>query len=115
LFTSLVLQNKLVGRSAESRLPLFKAIWARMTPAVALATVLLASEINIRLVRYRNVTRVIGRRVYVLGGDTTLSEIFGHCQNRVCFHNSSFHAEECGGREKCTPQGLAFSLQKLSR
>jgi hypothetical protein len=90
LFTSFVLQQKLVGRSAESRLPLFKAIWARMTPAVAPATVLLAPDINFTC--YRNVTRVVGRWVYVLGSRTRRSKIFIHRQNRICFHNRSFHA-----------------------
>jgi hypothetical protein len=61
LFTSFVLQKKLVGRSAESRLPLFKAIWARMAPPIAPATALLAPAINILFARYRNVTRVVGR------------------------------------------------------
>jgi hypothetical protein len=79
LFTSFVLQKKLLGRSAESRFPLFKAIWARMAPPIAPATVFLAPAINILFARYRNVTRVVGRWVYVIGGQTTRSEIFIHC------------------------------------
>jgi hypothetical protein len=77
LFTSFVLQKKLVGRSAELRLPLFKATWARMTAPIAPATVLLAPGINFTC--YRNVTRVVGRWVCVLGGQTTRSEIFIRC------------------------------------
>jgi hypothetical protein len=79
LFTSFVLQKKLVGRSAQSRLPLFKAIWARMAPPITAATVLLAPAINILFARYWNVTRIVDRWVYVLGGQTTRSEIFIHC------------------------------------
>jgi hypothetical protein len=111
LFTSLVLQTKLVGGRAEFRLPLFKTTWARVAPAIAPATVLFAARINFTC--YRNVTRVLDRWVYVLGGRTTCSEIFVHCQHRICFHNSSFYEEGCGSREKCAPQRLAFSLQKL--
>jgi hypothetical protein len=113
LFTSPTLQKKLVSSSAESRPALFKAIlkgvWARMAPPIAPGTVLLAPDVA--FIRYRNVTRVVGRWVHVLG--TTRSEIFIHCQNRICFHNSSLHIEACGGGEKCTPQQLAFAVQKL--
>jgi hypothetical protein len=61
LFTSLVLETKLVGRSAELRLPLFKATWARMAPPIASATVLLAPGINFTC--YLNVTGVVSRWV----------------------------------------------------
>jgi hypothetical protein len=81
-----VLQKKLVGRDAESRLPLFKT--SRMAPAVAPATVLLA--LGIDFTRYRNVTRVVSSWIRVLGNATTRIEIFVHCQNRICFHNCSF-------------------------
>jgi hypothetical protein len=77
LFTSLVLETKLVGRSAEFRLPLFKTTWARVAPAIAPATVLFAARINFTC--YRNVTRIVGRWVYVLAGRTRRSEIFIHC------------------------------------
>jgi hypothetical protein len=77
LFTSFVLQKKLVGRSAESRLPL--AIRARMTPPVAPAIMLLVSGIDIGFARYWNVARIVGRWVYVLAGRTRRSEIFIHC------------------------------------
>src|SRR5438093_1334444 len=78
LFTSFVLQQKLVGRRAESRLPLFKAIRARMAPPIAPATVVLVSAINILFARYRDVTRVVSRRIHVLWNDTTRTEIFIH-------------------------------------
>jgi hypothetical protein len=90
LFTSFVLHVKLVGRSAESRLPLFKAIW--MAPAVAPATVLLAPGINMAFACYRNVTRIVSRPIHLLGNATTRIEIFFLCQNRICFHNCSFRA-----------------------
>jgi len=112
LFTSFVLQEKLVGRSAESRLPLFKT--RRMAPAVAPATVFVAPGINIAFACYRNVTRIVSRRrIHLLGNATTRIEIFVHCQNRICFHNCSFHAGGYGGHEKGAPRRLAFSLQKL--
>jgi hypothetical protein len=88
LFTSFVLQKKLVGRSAEPRLPLFKTI--RMVPPIAPATVLFAPSINFTC--YRNVTRVVSRRIHVLWNDTARTEIFVHCQDCICFHNCSFHA-----------------------
>ncbi len=90
LFTSFVLQEKLVGRSAEPRLPLFKT--SRMAPAVAPATVFVAPGINIAFACYRNVTRIVSRRIHLLGNDTTRSEILVCCKNRICFHNFSFHA-----------------------
>ena len=90
VFTSLVLQTKLVSRSAESRLPL--AIRARMAPPIASATVLLVPQIDIAFSRYRNLTRVDGRWIYVLGNGTIRSEIFVCCQDHVCFHNFPFHA-----------------------
>jgi hypothetical protein len=111
LFTSFVLQKKLVGRSAESRLPFFKTI--RMAPAIAPATVLLAPGINIAFACYRNVTRIVSRWIHMLGNAATRIEIFVHCQNRICFHNCSFHAGGYGGHEKGAPRRLAFSLQKL--
>jgi len=74
LFTSFVLQKKLVGRSAESRLPLFKTI--RMAPAVAPATVLLARGVN--FTRYRNVTPIGSQRTHRFRASTTLIEIFIH-------------------------------------
>ena len=92
LFNSLVLETKLVGRLAEPRLPLFKAIWAGMAPPVAPATVPLVPEIDVLFTRYRNVARVASRWIHALGNSTTRSEIFICCQNRVCFHNSPFHA-----------------------
>ncbi len=85
-----MLQNKLVGRGAESRLPLFET--SRMAPAVAPATVLLAPGINIAFAGYRNVTRVVSRWIRMLGNATTRIEIFIHCQNLICFHNCSFRA-----------------------
>jgi hypothetical protein len=94
LFTSLVLQTKLVGRSAESRLPLFKTTCARMAPPIAPATVLLAPGINIAFACYRNVTRIVSRPIHLLGNATTRIEIFFLCQNRICFHNCSFRASD---------------------
>jgi hypothetical protein len=91
LFNPLILETKLVGRSAEPRLLLFKAIWARMAPPIAPATVLLVPDINVLFTRYRNVARVASRWIHVLGNSTTRSEIFISCQNRICFHNSPFH------------------------
>jgi hypothetical protein len=76
LFTSFGLQTKLVGRSEESRLPL--AIWARMAPTVAPATMLLVSGIDLVFTRYRNVPPVIGPRVSMRRGDAPLIEIFIH-------------------------------------
>src|SRR6266487_4602008 len=63
LFTSFVLQEKLVGRRAESRLqvPLFTTTRERMAPPIASATVLLAPGINFTC--YRNVTGVVSRWV----------------------------------------------------
>jgi hypothetical protein len=84
-----------------------------MAPAVAPATVLFVPAINIAFTRYRNVTRIANRWIHVLGNDTTRIEILVHCQNRICFHNFSFHAEGYGGHEKGAPQRLAFALQKL--
>jgi hypothetical protein len=89
LFTSLVLQKKLVGRSAESRLPL--AIRARMAPPVAPAIMLLVSGIDIGFTRYWNVTRAVGRRIYVPRNAATRVEIFVDGQNQIRFHNCSFH------------------------
>src|ERR1043166_4947076 len=66
--TLIVLQQKLVGCSAESRLPLFKT--SGMAPAVAPATVLVAPAINIAFACYRNVTRVVSRRLHAT--DTTV-------------------------------------------
>ncbi len=86
-----------------------------MAPAVAPATVPPAPEINIAFARYRNVTRVVGWWIHMLGNAATRIEIFVHCQNRICFHNCSFHAGGYGGHEKRTPRWLAFSLQKLLR
>src|SRR6266480_379365 len=111
LFTSLVLQKKLVGRSAESRLPL--AIRARMAPPVAAVIGLLVSWIDIVFTRYRNVTRAVGRRIHVLWNDTTRTEIFVHCQNCICFHNGSFHVVRLRLLKKAAPHWLVFSLQKL--
>jgi hypothetical protein len=88
LVTSFVLQKKLVGRSAEARLPLFNT--SRMAPAVAPATVVLAPGINIAFACYRNVTRIVSRDM--LGNATTRIEIFVCCQNPICFHNCSFRA-----------------------
>jgi hypothetical protein len=86
-----------------------------MAPAVAPATVLLAPGINIAFACYRNVTRIVSRRIHMLGNATTRIEIFVRCQNRACFHNSSFHAGAYGGHEEGAPHRLAFALQKLSR
>jgi hypothetical protein len=78
LFTSFMLQQKLVGRGAESRLLL--AIWARMAPAVAPATtMLLVSENDIVFIHYRNMPPVIGRRVSTARDDAPLIQIFIHC------------------------------------
>ena len=78
-FTSFVLQNKLVGRCAE--LPLFKAvlnaIWARMAPAVAPATVCLLT-IKIIFGRYRNVTRIVGWRLHADRANVPVGQAFTH-------------------------------------
>ena len=74
LLTSLVLQTKLVGRSAESRLPL--AIWAGVAPAIAPATMLLIPGIDIAFISYRNVTRVVDWRLHVTGNEAPPFKIF---------------------------------------
>ena len=111
LFTSFVLQEKLVGRRAESRLSLFKTARARMAPAVAPATVLLVPSINFTC--YRNVTRVVSWWIHRLGNATTHIEIFVHRQNNIRFHNRSFHVVRLRILKKAAPHRLAFSLQKL--
>lgn len=62
-----------------------------MAPPVALAIMLLVSGIDIVFTRYLNVTRVIGRWIYVPGNAATRVEIFVHVQNQIRFHNCSFH------------------------
>ena len=89
-FTSSALQQKLIFRRAASRLAFFRITWQQMAPAVAAATVLLTPASDIVFARYRNVTRVVGRGLYGLCGDTTLSSKFIHCQTGICFHNISF-------------------------
>jgi hypothetical protein len=84
-----------------------------MTPPIAPATVLLAPAINILFARYRNVTRVVSRRIHVLWNDTTRIEILVHRQNRICFHNRSFHVVRLRILKKAAAHRLAFSLQKL--
>jgi len=57
-----------------------------MTPAIAPAGVRLALKIDIAFSRYRNMTRIASRRIYVLGNITTHIEIFIRRQNQIRFH-----------------------------
>jgi hypothetical protein len=84
-----------------------------MAPAVAPATVLLVPGIDVVFTRYRDVTRVVSRRIHVLWNDTTRIEILVHRQNRICFHNHSFHVVRLRILKKAAAHRLAFSLQKL--
>ena len=78
------------------RLLLFmlSAAWTWVAPAITRAAVSIILRSEITSSRDRNVTRVLARRVHVLGNVTTHSEALVHRENQVCFHSrSSFRSK----------------------
>ncbi len=65
-----------MARSAHLVLLRVETVGAGMTPAIAPARMRLAFKIDIAFSRYRNMTRIASRRIYVLGNITTHIEIF---------------------------------------
>jgi hypothetical protein len=58
-------------------------------------------------------TGIGSRQIYVFRNDATLTEILIHPQNKICFHNCSFHDSDYDRGRRRAPRRLAFALQKL--
>jgi hypothetical protein len=111
----IVLQKMLVGRSAESRVPL--AIWAWMAPAIAPAIALLTMKMGIIFRCDRNVTRIFGWQLYTRS-DTAGIEIFIHRKNSISFHKRPppFVFRLCCRRAMgCALVGFSFAKIAMDR